>query len=43
MKEAAGGYRKENEGGCGVCDICSSLICVDCMCEACGGDFIRCC
>ena len=44
MKEAAGGYRKENEGGgCGVCDVCSTLICMDCMCEACGGDFIRCC
>lgn len=44
MKEAAGGYRKENDGGgCGVCDVCSTLICMDCMCEACGGDFIRCC
>lgn len=44
MKEAAGGYRREGEGGgCGVCDVCSTLLCMDCMCEACGGDFIRCC
>ena len=25
-----------------LCDMCSALICADCMCEMCGGDFIRC-
>lgn len=28
---------------CGTCDICSSLLCADCLCECCGGDLIRCC
>ncbi len=26
-----------------MCDICSTLICMDCMCELCGGDLIACC
>lgn len=44
MKNTASGYdRKSSGGGCGVCDVCSSLICADCCCEACGGDLIRCC
>ncbi len=25
------------------CDLCSSLICADCLCECCGGDLISCC
>ncbi len=25
------------------CNICSSLICADCLCECCGGDLISCC
>lgn len=32
-----------NSGGCGACDICSGLLCADCLCECCGGDLIRCC
>ncbi len=32
-----------NAGGCSTCDICSSLMCADCLCECCGGDLIRCC
>lgn len=28
---------------CSGCDICSSLICADCLCECCGGDLISCC
>ena len=28
---------------CSACDICSSLICADCLCECCGGDLISCC
>ena len=27
----------------GVCDVCSTLICADCLCEMCGGDLIPCC
>lgn len=30
-------------GGCSTCDICSGLLCADCLCECCGGDLIRCC
>ncbi|KNF09967.1 heat shock protein DnaJ domain protein [Gottschalkia purinilytica] len=32
------GYR----GGASFCDICSCLICSDCLCECCGGDLISC-
>jgi DnaJ-class molecular chaperone len=32
-----------NNGGGGCCDICTSLICADCLCECCGGDLIACC
>ncbi len=28
---------------CSGCDVCSSLLCADCLCECCGGDLIRCC
>lgn len=39
---ANGGYRTtHNSGnGCGVCDVCSSLLCADCCCECMGGDLI---
>ena len=44
MKESARGYTREGDvGGCNVCDVCSTLMCADCLCEACGGDLIRCC
>jgi len=37
-------YRTDTRNGnCETCDICSSLICADCLCECCGGDLIRCC
>ena len=26
-----------------ACDICSGLMCADCLCECCGGDLISCC
>lgn len=31
--------------GCGGsgCDMCTSLLCADCLCECCGGDLISCC
>jgi len=28
---------------CTACDICSGLLCADCLCECCGGDLINCC
>lgn len=30
-------------GDCDCCNMCSALLCADCMCEMCGGDLIRCC
>ena len=36
-------YRGGNVATCDGCDVCSSLICADCLCECCGGDLIRCC
>jgi len=46
-RSAAGyarGYRTDQTvGGCSACDMCSSLICADCLCECCGGDLINCC
>lgn len=39
-----GGYSQaHNQGGCSACDVCQTLICMDCCCECMGGDFIRCC
>ena len=32
-----------SNGGCSTCDICSGLMCADCLCECCGGDCISCC
>lgn len=42
---AAGGGRqyRTTQGGTNMCDICSTLICMDCLCECCGGDLISCC
>ncbi len=38
------GYTTQtNAGNCDTCDLCSSLLCADCLCECCGGDLIRCC
>lgn len=40
-----GGYStaRNKNAGCSGCDICTGLLCADCLCECCGGDFIRCC
>ena len=35
---SGGTYRKMD-----TCDICSNLICLDCLCECMGGDLISCC
>ena len=38
------GYRTDAPGGrSDLCDICASFVCLDCLCECCGGDLIRCC
>jgi hypothetical protein len=37
----SGGYdRRRTEDD--ACDCCMNLICLDCICEMCGGDLIRC-
>jgi len=50
MRAGASQYENENPyrtsscaSGCSVCDLCSGLLCADCLCECCGGDLIRCC
>lgn len=35
-------YGRGNSSSCSGCDICSALICTDCLCECLGGDLIRC-
>ncbi len=32
-----------NDGGCGTCEMCQTLLCADCCCECMGGDLIPCC
>jgi DnaJ-class molecular chaperone with C-terminal Zn finger domain len=32
-----------NSNSTQICDLCSALLCADCLCECCGGDLIRCC
>ena len=37
-------YRETNRSGnADMCDCCTNLICLDCLCECMGGDFIACC
>ena len=31
-----------SSASCSGCDVCSSLLCLDCCCECMGGDLIRC-
>ena len=33
----------QRDHSCGVLDCCTQLICLDCLCECMGGDFITCC
>ena len=45
-KSYGAGYRTINPnraGGTSICSICETLICMDCLCECCGGDLISCC
>ena len=45
IRNSAGQYGKtyRQSAGCSACDMCTGLICADCLCECCGGDLIRCC
>ena len=45
IRNSAGQYGKtyQQTVGCSACDMCSGLICADCLCECCGGDLLRCC
>ena len=36
-----GGYNTTDSSGC--CDLCTTLICADCLCDCMGGDLIPCC
>ncbi len=36
-------YRRTQNIGHSPCDLCTGLICADCICECCGGDLISCC
>jgi DnaJ-class molecular chaperone with C-terminal Zn finger domain len=36
-------YRNNRRKDVGLCDICTTLYCLDCCCECGGGDFIDCC
>ncbi len=40
-----GSYHTGTAGGqtCNTCDVCQTMICLDCCCECMGGDLISCC
>ena len=39
----ANGRTMSTGSNCSTCDMCSTLICADCLCECMGGDLIACC
>ena len=41
----SGGYHapRTNAAGCSACDICTGLMCADCLCDCCGADGTPCC
>lgn len=41
--ESAGTRGGAGSSGGGLFDICTGLLCADCLCECCGGDLITCC
>lgn len=48
LQRNAGNYGRsyrtqQNVSECSGCDMCTTLLCADCLCECCGGDLIRCC
>ena len=38
-----GGGNSADCAGCSGCDMCTGLMCADCLCECMGGDLLRCC
>lgn len=38
-----GSSRTTRMDSTGSCDVCTTLLCADCLCECCGGDIIPCC
>ena len=42
QRGAYGGYTGSS-ADCSGCDMCTGLMCADCLCECCGGDLLRCC
>ena len=45
IRHYSSGGRMYRQGGSSdeMCNLCSSLLCADCLCECCGGDLIPCC
>ena len=48
LQRGAGSYGRtyrtqQGVSECSGCDMCTTLLCADCLCECCGGDLIRCC
>lgn len=48
LQRGAGSYGRSyrtqtGASECSGCDVCTTLVCADCLCECCGGDLIRCC
>ena len=48
LQRGAGSYGRSyrtqtGASECSGCDVCTTLLCADCLCECCGGDLIRCC
>lgn len=43
VTQSYGGKYKTSSGGASACDICTGLLCADCLCECCGHDLISCC
>ena len=37
-----GGYARPRSSSDDACNCCANLVCLDCLCEMCGGDLIRC-
>lgn len=39
---ASAGYQQRRSSTDDACNCCANLVCLDCLCECCGGDFISC-
>lgn len=43
QRNQAGGYRTQGKNKSSCCELCAAVSCIDCLCEAFGHDFIKCC